>query len=231
MVEKTVGPLSERKIRLGRSEILRQFTATPSLYLTYLAFAACMFMTAANLSWLPTYFLRIDHLPVEKAALKGSLVMLVSILGFPLGGYIADRWRKTRVNARLVFPAVSSLITFLLFFIAFSVLTGTAQFLTLLVGGIAASAFSPSAIAVTQDVVHPGLRATSYSFCVISQNLLGSSLGPLFVGMLSDRYDILTAMQIVPLFSLLAAILFVAASFYYEKDLAKVERVALAAEP
>ena len=43
----------------------------------------------------------------------------------------------------------------------------------LLLGGITAILFASSAIAVTQDVVHPGLRATSYSLCVISMNLLG----------------------------------------------------------
>ena len=95
---------------------------------------------------------------------------------------------------------------------------------------MAASAFSPAAIAVTQDVVHPGLRATSYSFCVISQNLLGSSLGPLFVGAVSDRYGIHCALTIVPLFSLLAAGLFFAASFFYETDLARVEKIQVRAE-
>ena len=42
-------------------------------------------------------------------------------------------------------------------------------------------------IAVTQDVVHPGLRAISLSLCVIVQHLFGSALGPPFIGSLSDR--------------------------------------------
>ena len=100
----------------------------------------------------------------------------------------------------------------------------------ILLGGVTASAFSPAAIAVTQDVVHPGLRATSYSFCVIVQNLLGSSLGPLFVGMVSDGYGIRTALTIVPVFALLAAVLFFAGSFFYEKDFSRVEKVTLTVE-
>jgi MFS family permease len=83
---------------------------------------------------------------------------------------------------------------------------------------------------VTQDVVHPGLRATSYSLCVIVQNLLGSSLGPLFVGALSDKYDIKTALTIASLSSLVAGVLFFIGSFYYEKDLSKVEKIAIKAE-
>ena len=209
---------------------LRQFMRTPSLVLTYIAFSGSMFLTAAYISWLPTYFNRVGHLPMEQAAFKGSLVMLLAIIGFPLGGFIVDKWREKRMNARLLFPAISVALTALIFFTAFYFFTGNIQYYLLLLGGVTASAFSPAAIAVTQDVVHPGLRATSYSFCVITQNLLGSSLGPLFVGIVSDRYDITTAMMLVPLISIAASVLFFIASFYYEGDIARVERIELSVE-
>jgi MFS family permease len=217
-------------IKMQWSGYARQFMHTPSLILTYLAFSGSMFLTAAYISWLPTYFSRVGHLPMEQAAFKGSLVMLFAIIGFPLGGFIVDRWRQKRINARLVFPAISAFITALIFFSAFYFFAGNIQYYMLLLGGVAASAFSPAAIAVTQDVVHPGLRATSYSFCVIVQNLLGSSLGPLFVGIVSDMYDIATALMIVPIFSILASGLFFIASFHYKADIAKVERVELSVE-
>ncbi len=220
-----------RRVGMKSKEIARQFTRTPSLLLTYLAFAGAMFLTAAYLSWLPTYYHRVENLPMEKAAFKGSLVMLLSIVGFPVGGFLVDRWRQTRITARLLFPALSSLATGAIFFFAFSSLHGPLQYALVLLGGAAASAFSPAAIAVTQDVVHPGLRATSYSFCVLSQNLLGSSMGPLFVGAISDRYGIHFALTLVPLFSFLAAVLFFAASFFYEADLARAAKIRLGAEP
>ncbi len=209
---------------------VRQFMHTPSLVLTYIAFSGSMFLTAAYITWLPTYLQRVGNLSMEQAAFRGSLVMLLAIIGFPLGGFIADKWRKTRINARLVFPAISAFVTAVIFFSALYFFTGSIQYYVLLLGGITASAFSPAAIAVTQDVVHPGLRATSYSFCVITQNLLGSSLGPLFVGIVSDMYDITTAMMIVPLSSIVASILFFIASFYYERDINRVERVELSVE-
>jgi MFS family permease len=208
----------------------RQFMHTPSLVLTYLAFSGSMFLTAAYITWLPTYLQRVGNLSMEQAAFRGSLVMLLAIIGFPLGGFIADKWRKKRINARLVFPAISAFVTAVIFFSALYFFTGSIQYYVLLLGGITASAFSPAAIAVTQDVVHPGLRATSYSFCVITQNLLGSSLGPLFVGIVSDMYDITTAMMIVPLSSIVASILFFIASFYYERDINRVEKVELSVE-
>jgi predicted MFS family arabinose efflux permease len=229
-LEKRADRERDARLQMKGGDLVREFVQKPSLILTYIAFAGNMFLTASYLSWLPTYFNRVEGLPMEKAAFKGSLVMLLAIIGFPLGGFLVDKWRKRRVNARLIFPALSSLVTACLFFTAFYGLEGQLQYIVILLGGVMASTFSPAAIAVTQDVVHPGLRATSYSFCVIVQNLLGSSLGPLFVGMVSDGYGIRTALTIVPLFALFASVLFFAGSFFYERDFGRVEKVALTVE-
>lgn len=215
---------------MSKKEIVREFTHTPSLIFNYFAFAGSMFMTASYLSWLPMFFQRVHGVSTEKAAFMCSGVMLLAIIGFPLGGFLADRWRKTRTNARMVLPAISAVVTAGIFFTAFQFFEGPLQYGMLLLGGISTSAFSPAAIAVTQDVVHPGLRATSYSLCVIFQNLLGSSMGPLFVGVLSDMYDIRTALTVVTLFGVISAILFLAGSFFYEKDLAKVDQVEICME-
>ena len=97
-------------------------------------------------------------------------------------------------------------------------------------GGDRVHRVGPSAIAVTQDVVHPGLRAVSYALCVITQNLLGSSLGPVVTGALSDRYGILAALEIASMTALISCVLFYLGSRFYKRDLDKVERVVLTAE-
>ncbi|MBN2567959.1 MAG: MFS transporter [Deltaproteobacteria bacterium] len=219
--------VDSRKKKMKSMDVIREFTHTPSLILTYLAFAGNMFVVVALLSWLPTYFNRFGGLPMEKASVKAGMVMLLSIVGAPLGGFIADRWRRRSVNARLYNSALFSALTALIFFLSFTFLEGTTQYIVILIGGISAMAFAPSAIAVTQDVVHPGLRAVSYSFCVIFQNLLGSSLGPIFVGAMSDHYNIETALIILPSFTLLASFLYIAASRFYVRDLEKVEKITL----
>lgn len=216
---------SER--RMTPSEIIHDFTRTPSLVLTFFAFAGNTFLTTALMSWLPSYFNRVQGLPPDRASLKSSLIMVMAIIGSPLGGFLADQWLKKKAEARLLFSALSSALTAILFISGFYFLEGPAQFYVFLLGGATAIAFASSAIAVTQDVVHPGLRATAYSLCVIIMHLLGSALGPLVVGMLSDRYGIATALTLLPLSALWAGLLFFIGSFYYEKDLARVERVTL----
>ncbi|MBN1637015.1 MAG: multidrug DMT transporter permease, partial [Deltaproteobacteria bacterium] len=72
--------------------------------------------------------------------------------------------------------------------------------------------------------------ATSLSLNVVIQHLLGSALGPIFVGILSDRFDIGTALSFLPLFLCLAAVLFIIGSFSYESDFNKAEKVAIQIE-
>lgn len=211
-------------------EIALSLARTRSLLFNNLAFAGNVFVTTALLSWLPTYFNRIQGIPMGQAGVKSSIVMLMAIVGAPLGGFLADRWLRVTSNARLLFCVISSLITAGAFFMAFSAFSGIMQYMVLIAGGISAVAFVPASVAVTQDVVHPGLRAISLSICIIIQHILGSSLGPPLIGHLSDKYGIGPAMLALPLFNVIAAGLFFFASLYYNSDIAKTADVQLQAE-
>jgi len=156
--------------------------------------------------------------------------MLMAIVGSPLGGFLADKWQRANPRGRLLFPASSSLLAFAVFITAFGLSPDWLIFPIACLGGITAACFLPAAAAVTQDVVHPGLRAISYSLCVITQHILGTALGPVFVGVVSDRYDIRTAFVILPFAFAVAAAFFFLGSFFYPRDLEKVERVTLVFE-
>ncbi|HEY5498429.1 MAG TPA: MFS transporter [Syntrophales bacterium] len=217
--------------KMTKMDIVRTFAATPSLILTYFGFAGMMFTSISMSTFLPTYFQRVQGFPLQKATLLASGIMLTTIIGSPLGGWIADTWMKKRIQARLLLPSVSALLTAVLFLTGFYLPTGgMVQYGIFLLAGIASIAWASSAIAVTQDVVHPGLRAVSYALCVITQNLLGSALGPIVTGAFSDRYGILTALKIASAMALISFVLFYLGSRYYARDLDKVERVALTAE-
>ncbi len=200
-------------------DMARQFTHNKTLLFNNLAFALNVFITTSLLTWLPTYFHRFNNLAMDKASMKASSIMVLAIIGAPLGGFLSDAWMKKRENARLLFPAMSSLLTGILLFIAFGFLKGNGQYLVLLFTGITAVAFVPSGVAVTQDVVHPGLCAVSLSLNVVIQHLLGSSLAPIVIGKLSDIHGLDKALTFLPVFALLAGILLFIGSFYYKKDL------------
>ncbi len=207
--------------------VVRELLKTKSLVFAYLGFAANMFVNVAFMSWLPTFYHRTDGTPMSEAGMKGGLVMAMAIVGAPLGGWLADRWNRRQKRARLLFGAITSVLTGLVLFSAFAFFEGGRQYGVFLLGGTLASAFVPGVAAVTQDVVHPGIRATAYALNVIVMHILGSSLGPIFVGAVSDRHDLLTALTILPLFSLLAGLAFLLGSFFYVRDVERVAKVDL----
>jgi MFS family permease len=219
------------KKKMTKMDIVRAFSRTPSLLLTYLGFAGMMFLSISLSTFLPAYFQRVHGAPLQQANLLTSGIMLMAIIGSPLGGWIADRWMRRRIQARLLVPTISALLTAAIYFCGMHLFSGGGvQYAILILGGISSMVFASSAIAVTQDVVHPGLRAISYALCVISQNLLGSSLGPVVTGALSDAYGIASALKLATIAALVSCVLFYLGSKFYKRDLDKVEKIALAAE-
>ncbi|HOD28045.1 MAG TPA: MFS transporter [Syntrophales bacterium] len=215
------------RVKMRLADIVREFLHTPSVLFTYLGYVGNTFVTTGLMNWLPSYYHRVDGLPMDKAGLKTSIVFLLAIFGAPIGGYITDRIRKRFLNARMTIPAVTSFLTALFLFVGFSFLEGRAQYLFLIFFGFTAPMFAAGGSAVTQDVVHPGLRAISYSLAQFFMMLLGYSLSPIFIGFISDRYDLLTAFQFLPLFALFGGAAFFIGSFFYVRDLNKVEKVRL----
>ena len=218
------------RVRMSRMDIFREFIHTPSLILTNLGFIGCIFVNNAIIVWLPTYFHRVEGISMSEAGMKVGVIMILALIGLPVGGGLADLWFKKNVSSRMLFPSLTIALNAIVIFGAFSFFAGKAQFMTLLLMGILASMFAPAAIIVTQEVIHPGLRAISYSVCVVIQNLFGASMAPIVIGALSDAYGIKVAMSILPVFLFASAVLFFAGSFSYKKDLDKVEKIALECE-
>ncbi len=221
---------TSEKTKMSKMDIVWEFLRTPSLIFTNLGFVGCIFVNNAIIMWLPPYLHRTAGIPMSEAGMKVSLLMILALVGLPLGGWLADMWFKKKQRARLLFPAITTALNAAVIFIAISFLSGQVQYFTLLGMGVLASAFAPAAITATQEVIHPGLRAISYSVCVVVQNLLGASLAPIVIGKLSDLHGIQMAMSILPVFLVVSALMFFAGSFFYEKDLSKVENIILECE-
>jgi MFS family permease len=230
VIKKSAPDESTKKTGKTFIEIAKEFIKTPSLMLTYLGYVGNTFVTTAFITWLPTYFHRTDGLPMDKAGMKSSVIFLLAIIGAPVGGIIADRWRKSRLNARMALPAITSLLAGFWVFLAFGVFEGQLRYIFLLLFGFTAPMFASAGSAVTQDVVHPGLRAISYSMCQLCMMALGYSMSPIFVGYMSDKYDLITAFRFMPIFAIFGGIMFFLGSFYYVRDLNKVEKIVLEKE-
>ena len=225
---------SSNKVKMERKDIIREFLSKKSVFFTYFGMTAVVFVTTAMMVWLPKYF-QTDSgymLSKEKAGSLAGAVMVLALVGAPLGGFLVDKWRKTEARARLLFPAWSTFFSALVLFVAFFLFKGKNQLIPLFGFGILVMTFIAGAAAVTQDVIHPGLRATSYAIAVMIQNLLGSFTGPLVIAKISDlnNHDIGKALLILPFILMIGAILFYIGSRYYISDMEKVAKIKLEAE-
>jgi fucose permease len=128
-----------------------------------------------------------------------------------------------------MFPVVTTVLSAIALFIALALVKGSMQYAVFLVFGVLVLAFISGAAAVTQDVIHPGLRATSYAIAVVVQNLLGASTAPIIMGKIYDLTNIQTALSVLPFILLLGAFLFWLGSRHYKKDLEKVAHIQLEA--
>ena len=221
---------SNNRIKMERKDMIREFLKKPSVIFTYFGMTAIVFVTTAMIVWLPKFFEISSGMDPKKAGTLAGAVMMLALIGAPMGGYIIDRWRKTEPRARMLFPAITTFISAILLFLAFYIFKGPMQLVTLFVFGIFIMLFISGAAAVTQDVIHPGLRATSYAIAVLVQNLLGSFTAPIVLGRISDLTNIKTAMSILPFSLVLGALLFLIGSRYYVSDMEKVTTIKLEAE-
>jgi sugar phosphate permease len=220
-----------KQVKMKLVDIAKDFIGRPSLITNYLGYVGNVFVTTALLTWLPSYFYKLMDKPdMAAASMQSALIFLMAMVGAPVGGIVTDLVLKKVKRARMIVPTISTVITAILLFSAMSIPAGTAQYVLLLCMGFFAPFFVAGAASVTQDVVHVGLRSTSYGLGVLVQNLLGASLGPIFVGAISDNINLLTGFQLLPIFLLFGAAMFFIGSFFYNRDKDRVEHVLVEAE-
>jgi len=208
-------------VKLRFAQIVKEIFAARSSNFTYLAFGLQMGIPAILIAWMPTFFNRFYAYGPKKAALMAALVVLAVGIGMLFGGGVADRLSRGRPRNRALVPAAYALISCVTLCGAFALPPGLLGLCLFMVGALCAAAHGGSALAMLIDVTHPAVHATVTATAVLGASLLGLAPGPYLVGLLSDFTNLKTALTAAPLISLLAALLFLLASRYYESDMAK----------
>jgi MFS family permease len=135
----------------------------------------------------PAVLIRIHGLSTGQAGLLiGVSQGVIGIIGTLAGGHIADRMgrRDPRARPRLAGWLLAVTVPF---FVAAQFAPSALTCMALLVIPLACFVgFLPPAYAAIQDVTPGHLRATAAGVMVLIVNLVGSSMGPLLTGWLSD---------------------------------------------
>lgn len=213
----------------SRARILR----TPSLLLSFVLSAMAMMQWMPGFYFLPTYFNRIHGLPLQQASMLSSSLMLLPVVGTPLGGWLMDRLTLRYRRAKLVYVAVIAGLSTGLYLITFHFTTAwQTQYALLLVTGFIGSTAVSAPMSMTQELVDPRARAFSGTCGVIASALFGSMPGPYLTGLLSDHFGLPLALALVTSISgaLIVAAALLALRFYLS-DLTRVSRFHVTVQP
>jgi predicted MFS family arabinose efflux permease len=186
----------------------------------------------------------------EASNVSAVSVGAVGAVGLLAGGWLADRLSVKRRNGRLLLSACSMAIAAPSIYLALNQPKGsTAAFMILMaVGTMTMFVYYATVYAAIQDVIAPRLRGTAVAIYFCAMYVLGASLGPLGMGMLSDHFahramhragapamteafkavGLHDAMYIIPVLAVLASLVLFAASRTVESDIRRQDRVATA---
>ncbi len=181
----------------------------------------------------------------EASNVSAVSVGAVGAIGLLAGGWLADRLSVKRRNGRLLLSACSMAIAAPSIYLALNQPKGsTAAFMMLMaLGTMTMFVYYATVYSAIQDVIAPRLRGTAVAIYFCAMYVLGASLGPVGMGMLSDHFahqamhqagaaamtetfkavGLHSAMYIIPVLAVLASLVLFAASRTVESDIRKQE--------
>src|SRR5580658_2137073 len=188
-------PLPQRQERgkdgarsISFAQFFRLIISRPTLALCMLAFLCQNFTTMVLFTWMPTLLYRKFHLSLAVAGLTATIyVQLASMIGSPLGGWLADALRRRMAGGRMLVQAVAAGLE-----VPFVIACACTQSWAILIWslcfwGIFKGLYEGNIFASVFDVVPPEARGVATGLMNSIGWLAGAATAPVVVGLLSGR--------------------------------------------
>jgi predicted MFS family arabinose efflux permease len=188
-------------------EALREILSNPVFWLVALGAGMVSLTAYARGAFISSFYVRTASIQLEQLAEAiaplihhhlGAIGLLGPILGISggicglcgalFGGWITDRLARQGLHAYATVPLIACLLS-----IPFNIAAVTAPHLTPSLLFLSIGSFiNPMALGATfaavQSIVTPNVRATASAVLLFTMTIIGSGLGPLLVGTLSDHF-------------------------------------------
>jgi len=202
--------------------VARRIVSTPTLALVFVGSALISFGMNGLVGWAPTFLARERDLSTAEASeLLGTFGLLAGIAGTVTGGYLADKLRGRYPTARLFTSSAGFLIgaplaIWLLFIrdmgLFVPVFAASFFFLTWYNGPLTAVLF---------DVTPPQIATTIAGAYFMFIHVAGDAIAFPLVGALSDEIGLQWAILLLPLASLLGALVVLFAVPHLTRDMGR----------
>ena len=212
--------------KTGGSDAWKVLLLSKSTYLlASVGYAAYAFGLGGLAFWMPAYMERIRGMSHEDAAvITGGLIVVTGCIGTFLGGFCADGLRKRFGNADLVVSWISVLICVPLLVVAFT--TSSMPLFWVSLAGAELAIFmcsGPINGAIIASLPLP-MRAMGLAICNVITHILGDVPSPSFIGWMSDRSSLVSALMIVPVAFVVCAALWLLAAAQARAELKPHEK-------
>lgn len=208
---------------LGIREFLGLAWRTRTVRVLLLAFVCSNFVAIVMLSWMPKFLFDKFHLSLAMAGLTATLFLqLASMVGSPVGGWMADVLRRRGAGGRMAVQAIGVFAG-----APFVVLCGLTQsipwLIVALIGwGFCKGLYDANIFAAVYEVVRPEARGAAAGL-MNTVGWLGGGGAPLLVGLLADHYGLSLAIAVTAVVYLAAgSLLALGAVKYVDADAAAV---------
>lgn len=186
------------------SPVLRQLLAASTI---------AGMVTYGILQWLPAYFARVHDLPQSKVGLVMALFIgVIGTIGTLTGGRLTDILTRRRVDLGVKMVALTQIAALPLFIIGYMSATLQMSLAFLVLPFMVLTFFLGPSLALIQTYAPIEMRSLAAAIKMLCLNLIGLSLGPLIVGLISDFLEpsygprgLAVALSCIPLFSIWSA--------------------------
>ncbi|MFJ1601781.1 MFS transporter [Streptomyces sp. NPDC088253] len=211
--------------------LLPRLFSSVSVISAYVGSGLQLFIAAALMAWLPSYFNRYYGMTTAKAGATAGVFVLIIGIGMIVGGIASDRIAQAFPIRKWSVAIACSIGSLVLLMTAFRLPTGPPQLVMLAAGALLSAGTAGPAAAMVANLTPASISATAFATLTLANSLLGLAPGPAATGALADGMGLLGALRIVPLTALAATVAFLIGRHYYDRDLRRLADRAPVAEP
>jgi MFS family permease len=217
-LEMAVRQGGDQPVRMPLSEFVKSLASNPTVLLLMAAFLCANYVAMVLLFWMPDFLRTKFQLSLSMAGLTATIfAQLASLVGAPLGGWLADLLRKRSVMGRMLVQAFGVLCG-----APFVLLCGQTRSVVWLIIALSAwglfkGIYDANIFASLFDVIRPEARGTAAGFMNMVGWLGGGAAAPVVTGVLADCYDFNFAISSSAVVYLGAAVLLAAAGLTFAK--------------
>jgi MFS family permease len=223
--DRSVNPQAHVMERAPLGKSLRTILGTPTALTLMGAFLCANFVALVLLSWMPKFLYDKFHLSLAMAGLSATIfVQLASLVGSPLGGWLADLLRRRMAGGRVLVQAAALFCGAPFVFFCGRTSAWARVMVALTAWGLFKGLYDANIFASVFDVVRPQVRGTAAGLMNM-MGWLGGGAAPVVTGYVAQHVGASLAISLASLVYVVAGILLLAALVgFVRADVARLER-------